>query len=135
MAYNLGPTAGKGNSSRAGSSGGSGRTYGRVVDVIQDAFHPEYQNFGESQSINGVFYRNIKKAMSEEEVDGLKFAYYSGNNFKQIPLKGEIVELQSQPATARTVTNSSKIYWTKIVPIWNHVHHNAYPDTLQFEDQ
>ena len=135
MAYNLGPSAGKGNSSRAGSSGGSGRTYGRVVDVIQDAFHPEYQNFGESQSINGVFYRNIKKAMSEEEVDGLKFAYYSGNNFKQIPLKGEIVELQSQPATARTVTNSSKVYWTKIVPIWNHVHHNAYPDTLQFEDQ
>lgn len=135
MAYNLGPTAGKGNSGGSGASGTSGKFYGRVVDVIQDDSHPEYQQYGESQSINGIFYRNINQSAVESEEEDLKFAYYSGNNFKQIPLKGELVELNSQPGTERVVANSSKIYWTKIIPIWNHVHHNAYPDTLQFEDQ
>ncbi len=135
MAYNLGPSTGGGNSGGGGSSGTSGKYYGRVVDVIQSADHPEYQQYGESNSINGVFFRNLNTPKTEDVEEDLKFAYYSGNNFKQIPLKGEVVELVSQPATERTIANSSKLYWTKIIPIWNHVHHNAYPDTLQFEDQ
>ena len=61
MAYNLGPSAGGGNSGGAGSSGTPGKYYGRVVDVIQNADHPEYQQYGESNSINGVFFRDLNK--------------------------------------------------------------------------
>ena len=135
MAYNLGPSVSRANSS-GGGGGGSGTRYGRVVDVIQDAFHPEYEKYGQSQSINGIFYRNISKNQIEEEDESdLPFAYYSGNNFKQIPLKGEIVELTSQPGTSRNLSRSSKLYWTKIIPVWNHIHHNGFPDTIQFEEQ
>ena len=78
MAYNLGPSAGGGNSGGGGSSGTSGKYYGRVVDVIQNADHPEYQQYGESNSINGVFFRNLNTPKTEDVEEDLKFAYYRG---------------------------------------------------------
>ena len=49
--------AGTGYSSTGGSSGGTGNgsalSYGRVIDVIIDAFHPQYKDFGNSLSLNG----------------------------------------------------------------------------------
>ena len=44
-------------------------------------------------------------------------------------MEGEIVEITSAPAPN---TPTGKVdYWTRVVNIWNHPHHNASPDTKQ----
>ena len=79
-----------------GGGGGGSPTvvYGRVVDVITDAFHPYYENYGESNALNGVFYVPLGSGDSETEEDNrYLFAYQSGNALKTAPLRGEIIEI------------------------------------------
>ena len=132
MAFNTGFGYSRiGGGASGGSSSGISISYGRVVSIILDPFHKEYDNYGKSQSINGVLYRPLGKAIDEEESD-LLFAYQGANNLKRVPLKGEIVKVISAPSEVRTNSPvASKSYWTEIVPLWNTPEHNAYPDTLQ----
>lgn len=137
MAFNTGFMQNRGSSS-GGSSGGSSpsSTFARVVGVITDSFHPNYDDYGGSQAINGVFYRTLSSAKLEEDDTQLRFAFCSNVNIKRVPLKNEIVEIVSLPSERRsTGPGSTKPYWRQIIPIWNHPHHNAYPDTIQYEDQ
>jgi len=138
MAFNTGPGVTRGASNAGGSSGGSSslNTFARVVDVITDSFHPKYEVYGGSQSINGILYRNLKTASSEEDDQQLRFAFCSDVNIKRVPLKSEIVEIVTLPSERRsTGPGSTKSYWSQVVPMWNHPHHNAYPDTAQYENQ
>ena len=64
-----------GGSSAGGGSGASSIGYGRVIDVILDSFHPDYEKFGSSIALNGVLYRELVEATSESEEGELKFAY------------------------------------------------------------
>ena len=121
--------------STAGSSTG-GTNFGRVVDIILDDSHPDYETLGKTQALNGVFYRELDMSSVEDELQTLKFAYCGERGVIRPPLKNEIVVLQTLPSEERTeVTTAKKVYWTKAVPLWNHPHHNAYPDVIQFEDQ
>lgn len=133
MAFNTGAKYTKGGlATGAGSGAKLNNTFGRVLDVILDSFHPEYQNYGNSLSINGVFYRPLSSTEKEGESPAPRFAYQSNKGIKEVPLKGEIVEIQTLPSEEREFDpNNLKTYWTKIVPVWNHPHHNAFPDTEQ----
>ena len=128
-------TPGVYSSTGQASGGGNTRKFGRVVDVILDSFHPEYDQYGKSQSINGVFYRQLDKGNTEDDEQELFFAFCGTSDFKKIPLKGEVVKIETLPSDDLTNTPSAtKDYWTKVVTIWNHPHHNAYPDTTQQEE-
>jgi len=134
MAYNVGLGTSRGSLGK--SSGGNSSpevSYGRVVDVILDAFHPEYETYGKSQSINGILYRPISKPNDESETNPVRFAFQGQGNLKFLPIKNEIVELHTDPSTQDrdALPEASKIYYTRIIPLWNHPHHNGYPDTLQ----
>lgn len=137
MAFSTGFMQSRGGTAAGGSAGRStSSTFGRVVDVITDSFHPKYEDYGGSQSINGVFFRSLSGAKKEEDDTQLRFAFCSDVNIKRVPLKSEIVEIVSLSSERRsTGPNSTKTYWRQVVPMWNHPHHNAYPDTGQFEDQ
>jgi hypothetical protein len=128
--------AGRGSSSGGGGGGGAkGSLFGRVVDVILDPFHPEYGNLGESQSLNGVFYRELNKSVDESGDSPLPFAYCGISEFKKIPLKNEIIRIEQLPSEERSSDPAAKKnYWTATVGVWNSPHHNAYPDTLQFSE-
>jgi len=133
MAFNLGVKYNRTGGASRGSGGENinGR-FGRVVDIITDSFHPEYKNYGNTLSLNGVFYRPITSSELEDTTTDLRFAYQGAKSIKEVPLKGEIVEIQNQPSNERVDNPGSlKVYWTKIIPLWNHPHHNAYPDTIQ----
>ena len=132
MAFNLGYKYSKGGLNVGTGGGTNVSTFGRVVDVILDSFHPEYDNYGKSLSINGVFYRPLGAAEQEDLSNTVRFAYQSTKGIKEVPLKGEIVQVENLPSEDR-VNNpaNKKTYWTRVVPIWNHPHHNAYPDTIQ----
>lgn len=111
----------------------SNKVFGRVVDVILDESHPSYDIYGGSQSINGVFYRNIElgEAEDKENVE-LSFAYQGNMSVKQTPIVGEIVQIESLPSEDReTFVNSKKPYWNNIIPVWNNPHYNAYFDEIQ----
>lgn len=126
--------------SRTGGSSTGGTTrssteagFGRVVDVVLDSKHPLYDEYNKSQSLNGVLYRQINSFGIEDEESNLLFAYAGNNLIKKQPLKNEIVQIISMPTEERNSDpNAKKRYWSNIIPVWNHPHHNAFPDIKQF---
>lgn len=121
-----------------------GGFYGRVVDVILDSSHPQYQRMGGTQALYGVFYQPIlersKPDANKTEKDYLQFAYCKQNALRQIPIKSEIVSLAVGLASLGVEDRGSnvdqeKIYWTGIVPVWNHPHLNIYPDTYRMQNK
>ena len=128
----LGYTSLGGNSFASPSDGNTGSDFARVVDIILDSFHPEFDNYGKSQSIYGVFYRSLSESIVEEEEGPLRFAYCQRKTFTRVPLKGEVVRLVQESTEERENSKQgTKAYWSHIIPIWNHPHHNVYPDTIQ----
>lgn len=117
--------AGKSN----GASGKSSSSYGRVVYVILSDTDKYCKNLS---MVNGVYYRDITTAGDETDVNSLPFAYSGNTSIKTMPLIGEVVELENLPGPSTLGTPEvTQKYWTKIVNVWNHPHHNAAPDTLQ----
>jgi hypothetical protein len=112
-----------------GSSSTPSTSYGRVVHVVLTNDDQYCKNLS---MVNGVYYRDIRTPIDEGDISKLPFAYAGNTTMKALPLSGEIVELQNLPGP-ETLTSPSKTrkYWTKVVNIWNHPHHNASPDTLQ----
>lgn len=118
------------SSNKAGGGGSDGPWYGRVWDVILDDKHPKWKEMGYSQAQYGVFYTVPAKGRNKEGED-LAFAYYKGGPIKRIPIRNEIVSLTSDLCT--DIKNDTdyygyRTYWTDIIPVWNHIHLNAYPD-------
>ena len=127
-------------------TGGSSKpVYGRVVDVILDSTHPRYDSLGKSQALYGVFYQPIFEGAVEDLKNsyGTRFAYCKQNSLRQIPVRNEIVQLEVGPAGAQIQNRDDegykynvyqeKVYWTAIVPVWNHPHLNIYPDVNLYE--
>jgi len=136
MAISYGNRQSLGRSSSGGSNSSktSKIVFGRVIDIISDAFHPEYDTFQKSIGLYGVIYREVALATPEEEEAPKKFAYCGRSDFIRLPLKNEFVVIENRPNTgeARDATSdATKAYWVDIVNLWNHPHHNAYPDTIQ----
>jgi hypothetical protein len=106
--------------------------FGRVVDVVLDESSDYWDRFGRSQAINGVLFRELGSAVSQDEESVLPFAYCGDSHLIRMPLKNEIVIIVSLPSENRDVSSlATKNYWLSAVNIWNHPNHNAYPDTLQ----
>lgn len=133
--YNYGFGTEQIGSNRQGSSAGNsvGSTFGRVVDIILDESHSRYQELGGSQAINGVLYRKLGEGTKESEINSLPFAYAGTSFIRRIPLLGEIVEIESGPGEQIDASRvlGSKRYYRTIADLWNHPHHNAFPDVYQ----
>lgn len=123
------------STSRGG--GGSNPTspvmYGRVVDIILSFDDPRCTD---ASKVNGVYYRKLKVATDEENIEKLLFAPQGSATNRQLPLIGEIITLVSNPGVD-TLQNpeGTQLYWKDVVNVWNHPHHNALPDTKQLEWQ
>jgi len=86
--------------------------FGRVVDVVLDESSPYWDEFGRSQAINGIRYRPLDKAHSEDEDAILPFAYCGNTNLISVPLKNEIVIITSLPSENRAANSlQTKNYW------------------------
>lgn len=113
--------------------------YGRVVDVILNMSHDRVKSLGGTQALYGVFYQPLFMASPEDLANdyGTRFAYCGQQTFRQIPIKGEIVQLENKLAASVSESefnhdgNVFRTYWTAIVPVWNHPHLNFYPDTVE----
>lgn len=136
MNYNFGSrlTTSRTSQASAGVKGGPNSLFfGRVTDIVVDAFHPLFNEKGKSQALYGVEYVEVDTTGETSEDAEKKFAYCGSTFLKRLPLKNEIVIIVNGPSSENRDYGStvSKKYWIDILPLWNHTHHNAYPDTEQ----
>jgi hypothetical protein len=109
----------------------------RVTDIILDETNPKFLEYGSWNSIGTINFELIntpsKKSISKPIAKPLF------PQFKSFPLVNEIVLLFSLPDSNMGVQDTSKIYYyLNAVSIWNHPHHNAYPnifDGVKDEEQ
>lgn len=118
--------------SNKGSSGGVIPV--RVVDVVLDDTHPEWDKLGKSEGIGAIKYRLLTKDIEEEDSTALPAAYPLVNDFKKIPLKNEIVLIQTAPGNTLNDNNlNTKTYYHSIVNLWNHPNHGGFPNDTEKE--
>lgn len=126
------PGTGAGAAS-GGTSGGSnsGVFYGRVVDIILDNRHPRYKEMGGALAINGCFYASISSGADRDPDDKseVPFAYQGDARYKDIPILGEIIAIESSPSATNEQGKGNRKAWTRIVNVWNAPEHNASPNT------
>lgn len=104
----------------------------RVVDVILDNSHPEFEQYGQWASIGAIKYRILNRDINEENSQNLPIAFPLQSHIKHIPLKNEIVLIVSSPSELLDESsNNSKSYYLDIVNLWNHPHHNGFPDDTE----
>ena len=103
--------------------------YGRVIEVILDETHPSYLPKGGGVSINGVFYKPLSSNIKDEDYTELPFAYQLNSFYKQVPLVGEVIKIESLPVpSANDFAGRTRKYYTNILNIWNNSNNNFYPD-------
>jgi hypothetical protein len=102
----------------------------RVKDIILDDTHPEFINYGEWNGVGTIFFEivDLQTGNPPEKPTALPLISY----IKNYPLVNEIVYLIKLPNTnIGDDTNSESYYYLNTVNLWNHPHHNAYPNLLQ----
>jgi hypothetical protein len=102
----------------------------RVIDVILDETHPDFPNLGEWNSIGVIKYELINSLEGEQTIR--KIAKPLLANIKTFPLKNEIVFLIRLPDTdsLNNLTDNETYYYLTLISMWNHPHHNAFPNPL-----
>jgi hypothetical protein len=98
----------------------------RVTDIVLDENHPRFNDVGQWNGIGAIFFEVVNKSSSTSYVI---FALPYDSQLKTYPLINEIVLLVYLPNQLLGKTSSSKSpFYLKPLGIWNHPHHDAYPD-------
>jgi len=119
-----------GAGSTKGFTNGAG-DFGRVLDIILDENHPQYQNKGGGRSINGVFFRYESKKGIEDLATIEDFAYQGSGQIKTVPVVGELVSISSQPSPRKTKSiGVTALFYMSIVNVWNSPNCNPYLDVF-----
>lgn len=109
----------------------------RVTDIVLDETHPKFTEYGGWNGIGTVNFEPINTPASKSTTKPIAKPFFP--QFKSFPLVNEIVLLFYLPDSDMGVQDTSKIYYyLNAVSIWNHPHHNAYPnifDGVEDEEQ
>jgi hypothetical protein len=104
---------------------------GRVKDIILNENFPNIEQYGGVNAIGSVFYED-----AEVIGNSLGLAKPLNPNIQSYPLINELVIIHKLPSQNIGENNTDKVsYYSQIINIWNHPHHNAYPSTLDFLNQ
>jgi hypothetical protein len=102
----------------------------RVKDIILDDTYPNFEELGGWNSIGTIFFEvvDIQNGNPPEKPIAKPLIPY----LKNYPLVNEIVYLIKLPdSNLDLFTSSERYYYLNAVNIWNHPHHNAYPNLLE----
>jgi hypothetical protein len=101
----------------------------RVIDVILDENHPDFKENGSWNSIGSIKFELIYNIDSFNRNSLVAKPLLP--NIKYYPLKNEIVLLFKLPDDLiGELNNNSNYYYLNVLSIWNHPHHNAYPNPI-----
>ena len=111
-------------------------TTGRVVDIVLTPNHNKFKDVGGWNGLGTIIYEdNLQKGIPQNPLvnsptDLLNnFARPLFPNIKNYPLINEIVFLINLSDTnIGKDTTSKQIYYVSITSLWNHPHHNGYPE-------
>lgn len=106
----------------------------RVIDIVLDENHKYYERVGEWNGIGAIFYEIVNKSGTKSYPN---FALPYDSQLKTYPLINEIVLLISLPNQSMGLVSSNESYfYMSPLGIWNHPHHDAYPNVLdELNDQ
>jgi len=100
---------------------------GRVTDIVLDENHPKFTEVGGWNGLGTVFFE-LDNLVSLKDQKTAKSFYPQSKNY---PLINEMILLFSLPDTSiGEDTDSKSYYYINQINIWNHPHHNAYPNIL-----
>ena len=104
----------------------------RVTDVVLNDKHPKYTDVGEWNGIGAVFFQYI-----DGTTPANSFAYPFFPHINDCPLVNEVVFLIAIPSKFMDGNNTyiPSYYYLPATGIWNHPHHNAYPDVKIYKEQ
>lgn len=103
----------------------------RVVDIILNDKHEDFEKLGRWNSIGIIKYKTLKTSANENISTNLPLASPLFPNIKNYPLKNEIVYIISGPSIdSQNQERNEVTYYISSINIWNNPHHNALPDTI-----
>ena len=98
----------------------------RVIDIVLDENHPQFKNVGSWNGIGAIFFELANKSGTGS---ARSFALPYDSQQKTYPLVNEIVLLFSLPNQQIGANTANQSYfYLKPLGIWNHPHHDAYPN-------
>jgi hypothetical protein len=105
---------------------GNNLIFGRIKSIILDETHPRFNELGGWNALGTIEFETVATPTPNTQL--LPTAKPLDPTFKSFPLINEIVYILALPNTdigefASTKTN----YYINTVGIWNHPHHNAFP--------
>jgi hypothetical protein len=99
----------------------------RVKSIILTKEHPKFKELGEWNSLGAIEFEYVSTPSGPS--NKLSVAYPLYPNVKNYPLINEIVFLITLPSAGVGLTwNASRSYYVNVISLWNHPHHNAYPE-------
>jgi len=103
----------------------------RVKSIILNSTHPRYDELGGENSIGTIIFDdNIEIPNISNDISVFPYARPLYSNIKHYPLINELVYIFRFPSNEIGKNTALKqIYYADVVSLWNHPHHNAYPDT------
>jgi len=103
----------------------------RIKSIILTSDHPRYEELGGPNSIGTILYDdNIEIPNINNNISLFQYARPLYSNIKNYPLINELVYVINLPSTnIGTNTALKTTYYINTIALWNHPHHNAYPDT------
>jgi hypothetical protein len=101
----------------------------RVIDIVLDENHPKFNYVGQWNGIGAIFYEFVN---SSGTTSNLSYALPYDSQQKTYPLVNEIVLLFSLPNQQIGVNTANQSYfYLKPLGVWNHPHHDAYPNLVK----
>jgi hypothetical protein len=110
----------------------------RVTDIVLDETNKEkFEKYGRWNGIGTINWEPINTPASKTQVQPTARPFFP--QFKNYPLVNELVTLIKMPDSDIGTQDTSEIYYyLNTISIWNHPHHNAYPnifDQVKDEEQ
>ena len=100
----------------------------RVKDIVLDEHHPKFNEVGQWNGIGTIYYE-VNNQSGPQNYD--QYARPYDPQSKTFPLINELVLLFNLPnQNIGSNTSNTSYYYLNPISIWNHPHHNAYPNLL-----
>jgi len=103
----------------------------RVIDIVLDETHPKFSEYGGWASIGTINFEEVN-TLEKSTISPIAKPFFP--QFKSPPLVNEIVLLLHLPDKDIGSNDTSKVYYyLNSISLWNHPHHNAYPNVYQYQ--
>ena len=104
-----------------------GMQVGRVTDIILNYEYPDIDKYGGLNGIGTIFFELNKTISSKKGIAKPFFPQTSA-----YPLVNELVLIFKLPnSNIGSSTSEKSFYYMNMISLWNHPHHNAYPNPLK----